>query len=264
MPLYKTKGIVLRTIKLGEADKIVTVLSNTRGKVKAVAKGVRRTTSKFGGRLEPFTYLDLLLYEGRELDIITQAEIISSFREIREDFDKVGYGSAMLELVDRVALEGERESKLFGLLLAALKALSGARDNLQSLLMAFDIKLMAISGYLPNLFSCVICGATPGTKKITFSCEWGGILCERCGVADLNSLLISPSVADLLDRLLKTKMEDSPGVEMTKVERKQLSDAVQAHVNYHVQARLRSREYLSKSARGKSEGEDRRSECPLT
>ncbi len=112
MSIYKTRGIVLKTHKLGEADRIITLLTNNYGKVGAVAKGVRKTKSKFGSRLEPFTHVDLVLYKGRNLDTITQAEIIDSFSGIRDNFERITHGSAMLDLVNKVSVEGERDISL--------------------------------------------------------------------------------------------------------------------------------------------------------
>jgi len=123
MPLYKDQGVVLGSIKLAEADKIVTVLTQGSGKVRAVAKGLRRTTSRFGARLEPFTHVDLMLYRGRSLDTVTQAEIVHPFRTLREDYSLVAAGATMLEAADKVAEEHERNVPLFLLLVKGLRAL---------------------------------------------------------------------------------------------------------------------------------------------
>ena len=123
MNLYREQGVVLRTWKL-EADRIV-CCSPREGKVRAVAKGVRKTKSRFGGRLEPFSHVDLSLYRGRELDIVTQAEVITPFRALREDYDRVVAGVAMLEAVDQVAQEREAAVRLYLLLVRALQALDG-------------------------------------------------------------------------------------------------------------------------------------------
>ena len=121
MPPYKEQGIVLRSYKLGEADKIVTVMTQGAGKVRAVAKGIRKTKSRFGARLEPFTHVDLMLYRGRgALDTVTQAEIIAPHMTIREDLARFAAGETMLEAVDRVAEEHERNVRLTMLLLAGL------------------------------------------------------------------------------------------------------------------------------------------------
>src|SRR5258706_4390472 len=124
MSLYKEQGIVLRTMKLGEADRIVTILTQGTGKIRAVAKGIRKTRSRFGARLEPFTHVDLLLYKGRELDIVTQADIITSFREIRGDYTRFAAGEMILEATDRVNEDRERNTRMFMLLLTSLRGLA--------------------------------------------------------------------------------------------------------------------------------------------
>src|SRR5919204_5779129 len=126
MPLYKEQGIVLRSVKLGEADKIVTILTQGSGKVRGVAKGIRRTQSKFGARLEPLTHVSLLLYAGRSLDTVTQAEIVTPFRRIRGNFELIAAAETMLEAVDKVAEEHERNVRLFLLLLQGLRALDAS------------------------------------------------------------------------------------------------------------------------------------------
>ena len=130
MPPYKEQGIVLRSMKLGEADKIVTILTQGSGKVRAVAKGVRKTTSRFGARLEPFTHVNLMLYRGRgSLDTITQAEIVSPHRHIRDDLSLFAAAETMVEAVDKVAEEHERNVPLALLLLNGLRALdAGPQD----------------------------------------------------------------------------------------------------------------------------------------
>src|SRR5205085_9547327 len=124
MPLYKEQGVVLRTAKLGEADKIVTVMTQGAGKIRAVAKGIRKTTSRFGGRLEPFIHVNLVCYRGRgALDTITQVDIIAAHRAIRDDLGLFASGESMLEAVDKVAEEHERNTRLALLLLSGLRAL---------------------------------------------------------------------------------------------------------------------------------------------
>src|SRR5262245_38462932 len=130
MSLYREQGIVLRTHKLGEADRIVVLLTQGTGKVRAVAKGVRRTTSRFGGRLEPFSHVDLSLYQGRNLDIVTQVEAVQLFKTLRSDYDRVTAGIAMLEAVDQISEDREPAVRLFLLLVRGLRALDAApRDQ---------------------------------------------------------------------------------------------------------------------------------------
>src|SRR4051795_1547234 len=117
MALYRDEAIVIRTYKLGEADRIVVLFTRERGKVRAVAKGVRKTTSRFGGRLEPIRHVALQLYEGRELDTVTQAESLDTFASIREDLDRIGRAMGMLEAVEQISQDREPHRRVFELLL---------------------------------------------------------------------------------------------------------------------------------------------------
>src|SRR6266567_701742 len=152
MPLYKEQGVVLRRVKLAEADKIVTIMTQGSGKIRAVARGVRKTTSKFGARLEPFTHVSLLVYRGRgALDTITQAEIVAPFRRLRGDFELIAAGETMLEATDKVAEEHERNVRLFLLLLAGLRALESRPRDAAAVAESFLLKLLSLSGFHPTL-----------------------------------------------------------------------------------------------------------------
>src|SRR4051812_2131295 len=151
MPLYKEQGVVLRSAKLGEADKIVTVLTQGSGKIRAVAKGIRKTTSRFGGRLEPFTHVSLLVYRGRgALDTITQADIISAHRPLRDDLGLFAAGETMLEAADKVAEEHERNVRLFLLLLSGPPGPSGRPGEPTIVAGADPLKLLPLSRVHPS------------------------------------------------------------------------------------------------------------------
>ena len=176
MPLYRDTAVVLRTIRLGEADRIVTLMTAGRGKVRAVVKGVRKTTSRFGGRLEPITHVSLQLYEGRELDTVTQAETVDHFRAIREDLDRVGRATALLEAVDQVSQEGEANPALYRMLVGALRAL--AADDSPALVAGFYWKLLSQEGFHPVLDRCASCGSDG--PLVAFDLGEGGVLCRAC------------------------------------------------------------------------------------
>jgi DNA repair protein RecO (recombination protein O) len=174
MSLYRDEAIVVRTYKLAEADRIVVLFTKARGKVRAVAKGVRKTTSRFGARLEPTTHVALQLYEGRNLDTITQAETLDHFRAIRDDLDRISRASSMLEAVDHITEEREPNVALYSMLLGALRAL--AADDHPLIAPGFFWKLLALEGLSPVVDSCVVCGAEDGL--CAFALEDGGIVCE--------------------------------------------------------------------------------------
>ena len=151
MPLYRDEAIVLRTHKLGEADRIITLLTRHHGRVRAVAKGVRRTTSRFGSRLEPFTHVDLQLAEGRNLDTITQAETLSPFSaELGRHYDRYTAGTVMLETADRLVVE-EKEPSLqhFLLLVGGLRAMASGDRQPGQVLDSYLLRSLAVAGYAP-------------------------------------------------------------------------------------------------------------------
>src|SRR5438552_8626991 len=204
MPLYKEQGIVLRSVKLGEADKIVSILTQGSGKVRAVAKGIRRTQSKFGARLEPFTHVSLLMYRGRNLDTVTQAEILSPFLAVRSDFGLIAAGETMLEAVDKVAEEYERNVRLFVLLLNGLRALDARPLDPAAVAECMLLKLLSLSGFHPSLSACAVCGA-PGPHT-WFAAGQGGVVCGDD--ADSDAGRVSPDAVRWLDGLQRV---DLPG-----------------------------------------------------
>jgi DNA repair protein RecO (recombination protein O) len=195
VPLYHDRGVVLRTHKLGEADRIVSFLTRDHGKVRAVAKGVRKTKSRFGGRLEPTSHVELLLYEGRgELDIVSQAETIDHFRPLREDLDRLGRGVSMLEAADQLALERQPNRRLYAMLVGALRAL--AEQDAPLVVPGFFLKALALEGYRPQVEVCVACGSDG--PLVSWALEEGGL---RCAAHRLGPALSQDAVAVLQDIL---------------------------------------------------------------
>ncbi len=177
MAIRNDQGIVLRGYPFGDADRVVVLLSPNNGKLRTVAKGVRKTTSRFGGRLEPFTHVDLVLYEGRNLDTITQVSIIEGFPGLRGDLDRVVAAGIMVEAVDAVAQEEESSIRLFLLLQRGLGALdSGVVGS--DLITSFLLKLADVVGVAPALEACAGCGRLDGLDRFSFSA--GGVVCGGC------------------------------------------------------------------------------------
>jgi DNA repair protein RecO (recombination protein O) len=192
--LYRDEAVVVRTYKLGEADRIVVLFTRDRGKVRAVAKGVRKTSSRFGARLEPMSHVALQLYEGRELDTITQAESLEHFRELRDDLDRITRAASMLEVVDHMTQEREPNVKLYTMLLGALRALATHDHPLVA--PAFFWKLLALEGFRPMVDACVICQRED--ELCAFDLDEGGVMCvdHRRGIA------LTPAALALLQSIL--------------------------------------------------------------
>ena len=178
MPSYRDQGIVLRTHKLGETDRIVHLLTQGRGKVRAVARGIRRPGSRFGGRLEAFSHVDLQLYEGRNLDLITQAELIAPHAHIRAGYPTSAAASVMAELVDHVAQEGERDNAVFLLLRSGLQALDAEPEDPAVFVDAFLLRIASAVGFHAFTDACAVCRA-PGDHRF-LSVRAGGVLCADC------------------------------------------------------------------------------------
>jgi DNA repair protein RecO (recombination protein O) len=180
MSLFRDKGVVLRTYRLGEADRIIVFLTERHGKVRAVAKGVRKTTSKFGARLEPLTHVDLLLWQGRsDLDIVNQVEVVDSFRSVREDLARVTKGLALLEVTDQLAQERHPDPQLYSMLVGALRALADDNADPTLLAPAFFLKALVLEGAGPVLDACAGCGEPDDVVElVAFDLVAGGTLCR--------------------------------------------------------------------------------------
>jgi DNA repair protein RecO (recombination protein O) len=231
MPLYHDQGVVLRTHKLGEADRIVTLLTRDHGKVRAVAKGVRKTKSRFGGRLEPTSHVRLLLYEGRELDIVSQAESIDHFRALRDDLDRLGQAVSMLEAADQLALEREPSPRLYEMLVGALRTLA---DNGSPLVVpAFFLKVLALEGFRPQVESCLVCG-DPG-PLVAWAIEDGGLRCAAHRQGPAVSAEAVAVLQDILGGRLGAALGHAQGPVVAEVDHL----AIRA-LEHHLERRLRS------------------------
>ena len=229
--LYRDQAIVLRTYKLGEADRIVVLLTRARGKVRAVAKGVRKTRSKFGSRLEPMSHIAVQLYEGRELDIVTQAESLDHFRAVRDDLDRIGRASAMLEIADQLAQEGEVNPRLYQMLLGALRTL--AENDSALVVPAFFCKVLALEGYRPEVDQCVLCG--DAGPLVAFDIESGGLLCRTCR----RGTAVSAEAVELLRQILGGRLNEALAAPSSPAAH-EVDHLATRTVEHHLERRLRS------------------------
>jgi len=177
MAIRHDQGIVLRSYPFGEADRVVVLLSPNNGKIRTVAKGIRKTKSRFGGRLEPFTHVDMVLYEGRNLDTITQVAVIEPFPRLRASLDAVVAAGTMVEAADAVAQEDESSMRLFLLLHRGLRALEAGQSG-ADLITSYLLKLADVVGVAPSLLLCASCGRVEDLHRFSFG--GGGVLCDRC------------------------------------------------------------------------------------
>src|SRR5262245_19081836 len=232
--LYRDQGVVLRSIKLGEADRIVTLMGQRNGKVRAVAKGVRKPGSRFGARLEPTSHLAFQCYRGRgELDVVTQVETIDANRGLREHYGCLTHAVSMLEATDQVAQDREPNPAVYRMLVGALRTLATRPSPLVSA--AFFWKLLSLEGFHPMLDTCTRCGIESGPFP-AFDLNEGGVLCEVCG---RGARPLSPESLELLGQILggelRVALAATPSTATVDVERLAL-----AAFEHQIERRLRS------------------------
>jgi len=224
---------VLRTIKLGETDRIVSILTQGHGKIRAVAKGIRKPGSRFGARLEPMSHVALQCYRGRELDVVTQTETIDANRALREHYGCLTHAVSMLEATDQVAQDREPNPALYRMLVGALRTLAADPNPLVSA--AFFWKLLSLEGFHPLLDSCARCGGAGPFPA--FDINEGGVLCGSCG--RFAGRRIRPETLAAVRRILggelRIALAEVASAITTETERLAVSS-----LEHHLERRLRS------------------------
>jgi len=244
--LYRDDAVVLRVQKLGESDRIVTLLTRRHGRIRAVAKGVRRTTSRFGGRLEPFGHVDVQCAEGRSLDVVSQVEGIALYaRRFLDDYARYTVASAIVETAERLTpVEREPTLRLFLLSLGALRSLAAGEHAGSLVLDAYLLRAMGAAGWAPALRECAVCGA--GGPHRAFSVPAGGCVCADCRPAGASRP--APVTLELMAALAEGDwaVADASGVSA----RREASGLVAAHLQWHLERGLRSLPFVERTAGG--------------
>jgi DNA repair protein RecO (recombination protein O) len=232
--LYRDTGVVLRTYKLRESDRIVVFHTAENGKVRAVAKGVRKTKSKFGARLEPMSHVSLLLYRGRELDIVSQAEAVEPLSPMLSSLDRASQGLAVIEAVDQLSLEREPNPQLYRMLVGVLRTIASSPSPLN--VAAFYWKLLANEGLRPELDQCVRCGESePNTQFVAFDLNEGGVLCRSCR----SGQAISPGALTILREILGGQLVQALARDESPITHEVSSMATRA-LEFHIERRLKA------------------------
>jgi DNA repair protein RecO (recombination protein O) len=234
---YKTEAVVLRSMRLRESDRIVHLYTGARGRVGAVVKGVRRVRSRFGGRLEPYFRVRLVLYEGKgDLDTITQAEAVEWYPRLRTRHASLHAADAACESVLRMFSEGEANAAAYNLLCHELQLLD-ANPSIAgpANLLAFRLKLLLAAGFVPELAECAQCGA-PIEGGCFFSVAAGGVICGDCVTGD--GFALDPSALSFMLKALGVPLKEAPHAQATTLA--QVDRVVTGTLEYHAHVRLRS------------------------
>lgn len=246
--VYRTRGVVLRRSDLGETDRVLTLYTPTRGKIRTVAKGVRKPASRKAGHTELFMEVDMLLAQGRSLDILTQAEMIHAFEPLRTDLTRAAYAAHIVELLDAFTEDEDASQPLYDLLIAGLTWISITTD-LARTARFYELRLLTLAGYRPELSYCVICGEPIKPQPQFYSSQEGGVVCPKCGPQRPQARRITLNGLKVL-RYLQSRSFDV-------VEQLNLSDPVQKEIerlmhetlSYHLERRLRSAAFLDRLRR---------------
>jgi DNA repair protein RecO (recombination protein O) len=270
MGIYKAEAIVLRSMVYGEADRILTLFTRETGKVGAIAKGVRKPSSRLRGAVQLFSHTHLVLYAGRTLDTVTQGEAEETFGFIEDDLDWLAAASSFTELVDRLTMDKQPLPKLFQLLLTALRALEGSDPEL--LTRVFEAKLLSVLGYRPQLEGCVMGDhggwqppPTPGANiprgvpdwqtgapesgRVWFSIERGGVLCPDCARLCPGAMALAPDTVAALAYFLRAPLDRAARARVEQRSRSELASFLQSFIAYHGDVRPRSWQFSSPQPR---------------
>jgi len=240
--LYRVSGVVIRQRNLGEADRVLTLFTGERGKVSAVAKGVRKARSKLASSLQLFAHLRMQLAVGRSLDVITSAHPVDLHYHLREDMQRYAYACYVAELVDVLVEEGQRDEGVFPLLASTLEALDRGADP-GTVTLGFQVKLLTRLGYGPEIVTCVSCGQEVQGEGVGFSVAEGGAMCPQCRRSQGVGGLSAAALQGLRD-LLAVAQEELAGRRLAARVRQELQEMMCAFVDYRVERPLKSAPFL--------------------
>lgn len=247
--LYRTDAIILRRSDFGEADRLLIVYAQEHGKLRLLAKGVRKTTSRKAGHVELFMLTNMLVARGRTWDIVSQAEIVEPYRELREDLDKTSNAYYLAELVDRFTEEHDPNQPLFQLLALTLAHL-GHIDDTFVLLRHFELHLLSLTGYQPQLYYCVTCQeALEPVENNYFHFVDGGTLCPIHGETRPNAEIIPLGVLKVLRYLQAEPWETVANLQLTPQTRKDVETLLLGYITFVLERQLKSVDFIRKLKR---------------
>jgi DNA repair protein RecO (recombination protein O) len=241
--LYKTEGIVLKHTYVGEADAIITAYTPLMGKLRAVARGATRMKSRLGGHLEPLTYCSMMLAEGRSMDIVSGCETIDAFMPLRSDLWLMSCGLYAADLTDRLGEEGAENRRLFSLLLGTLHSLSAGVEP-TVVLRYFEFRSLACSGYLPELWKCVVCNRGLEATTNHFSASAGGLLCPSCGPKDGLARAVSVDTIKVLRFFSRNDQEAIIRLRLRPSVVREIEDLMHGYVAYFLDREVKSAKWL--------------------
>ena len=244
---YKTEAVVLRQMNLGEADRILTLYTPDLGKVRAVAKGVRRVKSRLGGHLELLNLVSVAMYEGKSLDVVTEAQVVQSFEVLREDLEPLSRAMYVAELVDGFSTERSANHAMYTLLVDGLAQLEKSATH-DLLLRYFEMHVLEHAGYRPELLQCVACRTKLEPRNHLFSCGDGGVICPTCrGTSGEAMLPVSVGAMKVLRFLQREdKYANVSGLKVSDRLLNETGRLLRANIRFLLERELKSAEFISR------------------
>lgn len=239
----RVEAVVLRHSDWGEADRLLWLYTREQGKVRAIAKGVRKVRSRKAGHLEPFTRVGLLLARGREMLLVTQAETVDAYLPLREDLLRVGYASYVVELLDRFTYEEGENRALYRLLTETLSRLSNETDPLVAV-RYYEIRLLDLVGFRPQLFECAVCGNAIQAEDQYFSAVDGGVLCPSCGASHPTARPVSMTALKYLRHFQRSHYAEATRAVLSPAVNAEIERLMQYYLTYLLERALNSPEFL--------------------
>lgn len=252
MKTYKLDAIILKSRDMREADKVITIYSIQRGKQRAVAHGAAKPTSRKRGAVQPFCYSSLMLHRGREIDSVSQAELKEGFADLRYDLDRLTAAAYLAELTDNFVGEGEPNQELFALLLSTLYLL--AASDVEMALRVYEARLLNLAGFQPELMGCNHCGAPFKETKVWFAVERGALLCQACASQENKLAVFSRGTLEVLKSLYRFQVTKLQQLKVPEALKKELNQLLRAYLEYHLEKRLKTTEFLDRLYKSRPEG----------
>ncbi len=241
--VYKTEAIVLKLANLGEADRLITLYTPNLGKIRAVAKGVRRPKSKLGGHLDLLTQSALLVAQGQNLDVITQSQTIESFLPLRSNLRRVTSAFYIAELVEKFTAEQVENYPIYELLHTNLLWLCETH-SCELVLRSFELKLLSHLGYQPEFYQCLACRSPLKPQKNLFSASSGGVLCPDCAVNEPMVRHISVEALKVMRFLLSSDPASASRLRMNRDLSQEVEQVIRWYIRYLLEREVKSIEFL--------------------
>jgi DNA repair protein RecO len=243
MPLVKVRGIVIKATNVGEADKIITLFTDRLGKIGVVVHGARKAKSRFIASSQIFSYSEFVLYSGRNLYTVNQAELIESFQVVLEDLYTLTYCSYMVELIDALIQNDEANTDLFLLFLKTMYLMTDPEIDRELLVRVFELKAMSIAGYMPNLGRCSICRGD--NSPALFSVKHGGIICSNCTGNEVSGIKLSMETLSVMRYLMKINIEKIRTIKVSMSVKNDMKKILKNYIKYYLEREFKSLDFLS-------------------